>query len=115
MFSGHCARLVAGATAMNTSQVTIVRVYFRRGDRQADALVKRLRDWEKVRGVSVFQGALGFGEARSEGASEKEFDEPTVIEFFDDPEKIDTLLEHIADSVEPRHMVWWPATVHVAP
>lgn len=115
MFGGDGIWFVVGAQAMNTSQVTIVRVYFHTGDRQADALVKRLRDWEKVRGVSVFQGALGFGETRSEGASEKEFDEPTVIEFFDDPEKINTLLEHIADSIEPRHMVWWPATVHVTP
>lgn len=101
---------------MKTAAVTVVRVYFRSDDHQVDALLKRLRDWEKVRGVSVFTGSLGFGESiveKADGSSARKEEEPTVIEFFDDPQKVETMLAHIASNVKPRHMVWWPATVHL--
>lgn len=101
---------------MKTALVTVVRVYFRSDDHQIDAFIKRLRDWEKVRGLSVFNGTAGFGESvveKADGSSSRREEEPTVIEFFDDPQKIHTLLAHVAGSIKPRHMVWWPATVHL--
>ena len=39
---------------MNMTEVTMVRIYLSEKNNQLDNLIKRLHDWEKVRGVSVF-------------------------------------------------------------
>ena len=52
---------------MNMHEVTIVRIYLSEGETQLKNLMKRLRDWEKLRGLSVFRGISGYGESgRSE-------------------------------------------------
>jgi PII-like signaling protein len=38
---------------------------------------------------------------------------PLVIEFFDVPEKVDNILEHIRHKTEPGHIISWPATLVV--
>jgi hypothetical protein len=40
-------------------------------------------------------------------------DLPLVIEFFDEPDKVERILEHICADVEPCHIVSWPATLLV--
>jgi len=35
--------------------------------------------------------------------------DPLVIEFFDEPAKVDAILEHLNKKVEPGHIVSWPA------
>jgi PII-like signaling protein len=40
-------------------------------------------------------------------------DLPVVIEFFDTPDKVENILEHICTDVEPCHIVSWPATLLV--
>jgi hypothetical protein len=40
-------------------------------------------------------------------------DLPLVIEFFDVPEKIDAILEHIRRDVEPGHIVSWAGALVV--
>lgn len=47
---------------MNMTEVTMVRIYLSEKNGQLDNLVKRLHDWEKVRGVTVFRGISGYGE-----------------------------------------------------
>jgi hypothetical protein len=34
------------------------------------------------------------------------------VEFFDDPEKIDVILAHLAGELESGHVVSWLATVN---
>jgi len=40
-------------------------------------------------------------------------DLPLVIEFFDVPEKVNIILEHIRTMLEPGHIVCWSATLAV--
>jgi len=40
-------------------------------------------------------------------------DLPLVIEFFDVPEKVNIILEHIRTMVKPGHIVCWSATLVV--
>lgn len=48
---------------MNVMKVTVVRAYFSETDNTIEPLIKRLHDWEKVKGVTVFRGISGFGES----------------------------------------------------
>ena len=45
-----------GETIMKTTQVTVVRIYLSEKEGQLESLLRRLHDWEKVRGVTVFRG-----------------------------------------------------------
>lgn len=99
-----------------SSEVTMVRIYLTEGETQLKNLLKRLRDWEKVRGVTVFRGITGFGQSGViHGANiiDLSMHLPIVLEFFDTPEKIQKICEHINDIVQPGHMVQWNAQLNV--
>lgn len=100
---------------MNNNAVTMVRVYLTEGETQLKALLKRLRDWEKLKGVTVFRGISGFGDdGVIHGASitDLSLNLPIVVEFFDVPAKIDEILEHLNTFIKPGHIVKWSATTN---
>jgi PII-like signaling protein len=100
---------------MNSDQITMVRIYLHEGEAQVKTILKRLRDWEKVRGVTVFRGISGYGdsgEIHSTGIVDLSFDLPVVVEFFDDAEKVHEIIEHLCETVKPGHIVWWNAHVN---
>ena len=101
---------------MNMHEVTIVRIYLSEGETQLKSLMKRLRDWEKLRGLSVFRGISGYGESGViHGADivDLSLHLPIVVEFFDEDEKINNILEHLGDQIKPGHMLKWSATTNV--
>ncbi len=97
---------------MNNNEVTMVRVYLTEGETQLKGLLKRLRNWEKLRGVTVFRGISGFGESgviHSADIIDLAMDLPLVVEFFDEPEKIRQIVEHLNETIKPGHIVTWTA------
>lgn len=101
---------------MNAARVTMVRIYLHEGESQVNSLLKRLRDWEKLRGVTVFRGVSGFGESGKllgAGLVDLSLDLPVVVEFFDTPDKIQGILEHLAPTVKPGHLVWWDVNMTI--
>ena len=99
---------------MKTATVTMVRIYLSEGDAKLDTLLKRLHDWEHVRGVTVFRGITGFGPSgRIHAASlvDLSLDLPVVVEFFDERERVRQILDHLAPMVKPRHITCWDAQV----
>ena len=97
---------------MNMHEVTIVRIYLSEGETQLKNLMKRLRDWEKLRGLTVFRGISGYGDSGViHGADiiDLSLNLPIVIEFFDEDEKINSILDHISDQIKPGHMLKWSA------
>ncbi len=100
---------------MKQIEVTVVRLYLNEGETRLEQLLKRLHDQEKVKGVSVFRGIAGFGDS-GEIHTSKFIDLgmtlPLVVEFFDTPEKVTVILEHIATTVKPGHMLSWSAFVN---
>ena len=99
---------------MNLEDVTVVRIYLTEGEKELDSLLKRLRDWEKLRGVTVFRGISGFGDSgkiHSAGIIDMSLHLPIVVEFFDHPEKISNILDHLENNVKPGHMLVWQARV----
>jgi PII-like signaling protein len=100
---------------MNMIEVTMVRIYLSEKGSHLDNLMKRLHDWEKLRGVSVFRGISGYGDngkLHTASLTDLSLDLPLVVEFFDEPEKIERTLEHLHDTIKAHHMVKWSAWVN---
>ena len=101
---------------MNTLDITFVRIYLTEGEGRMESLLKRLHDEEKVQGVTVFRGISGFGSSgrlHSSSLLDMSLDLPLVIEFFDVPEKIGKILEHIRQDIDPGPIVSWQGTLVV--
>jgi PII-like signaling protein len=101
---------------MNTLDVLFARVYLTEADGRLKGLLQRLHDWEKVRGVTVLRGISGFGQSgkvHSSSLLDMSLDLPLVVEFFDEPDKVRSILEHISTDIPPGHIVFWPATLLV--
>jgi len=99
---------------MNKTDVMFVRIYLTEGEGRLPALLARLHDDEKVKGVTVFRGISGFGKSGKVHSStllDMSLDLPLVIEFFDTTEKVDVILGHLYNDIEPGHIVSWPATL----
>jgi hypothetical protein len=102
---------------MKQRDVTVVRIYITEGEKLVKRLLAKLHDDEKVRGVTVFRGIAGFGRSgvmHSSRLLDLSLDLPIVIEFFDEPRKVETILAHLKDLVPPGHVVSWPAQVNDA-
>ncbi len=102
---------------MKQIEITVARLYLTEGEKQLDALLKRLRDWEKLRGVTVFRGISGFGDSgviHNASLLDLSVHLPIVVEFFDTPEKIDAVIGHLERFIKPGHMVSWSARMSVA-
>ena len=100
---------------MNWQNVTFVRVYLTEADKTLEPLLQRLHDREKVRGVTVFRAMSGFGGSgvmHTTSLVDLSLDLPVTVEFFDSPEKIDGILEHLSDILEPGHIVRWQAQMN---
>ncbi len=101
---------------MNRLDVRIVRIYLTEAEVHLGELMRHLHDVEKVRGVTVFRGISGFGRSgvmHSSTLLDMSLDLPVVVEFFDVPEKVETILEHLSQVIEPGHMVEWSARLIV--
>jgi PII-like signaling protein len=99
---------------MKTLDVMFVRIYLTEGEGTMESLLMRLHDKEKVHGVTVFRGISGFGSSgkmHSSSLLDLSLDLPLVIEFFDVPQKVNEILEHLHKDIEPGHIVSWPATL----
>ena len=100
---------------MKQTDVTMVHVYLTEGDKLLKQIMQVLHDEEKVRGVTVLRGITGFGRhghVHSSSLIDVSFDLPLVIEFFDAPEKVQAIIEHIGQIIEPGHIVSWPSTIY---
>ena len=101
---------------MNWETVTFVRVYLTEADKTLEPLVKRLHDQEKVRGVTIFRAVSGFGGSgimHTASLVDLSLDLPVTVEFFDRPEKVAAILEHVSDLVDAGHIVRWQAEMNV--
>lgn len=102
---------------MRRGAVTMVRIYLTEGEALAKTLLARLHDEEKVRGVTVFRGIAGFGRSgvmHSSRLLDLSMDLPMVIEFFDEPAKVERILAHLKSQLPAGHVVTWAAQVNEA-
>lgn len=102
---------------MKNEAVRVVRIYLDEGEGQLETLLKRLHDWEKVRGVTVFRGIAGFGDSgklHTARLVDLAMNLPLVVEFFDSPDKIEATLDHLHNEFKPAHIMSWSAEINTA-
>ena len=100
---------------MKTTEVTVVRLYLTEGDHQLERYLRLLHDQEKVCGVTAFRGIAGFGKSgrmHSSSLIDISLNLPLVIEFFDRPEKVASVLSDLKNELEPGHVLTWSACVN---
>ncbi|MGZ5001513.1 MAG: DUF190 domain-containing protein [Methylomonas sp.] len=97
---------------MATQTVTVARIYLREGERLLAALLKILHDEEKVSGVTVLRGIAGFGpngDLHMSSLMDLSLDLPLIVEFYDEPERVETILQHLETHMGLSHVITWPA------
>lgn len=100
---------------MNLETVTFVRIYLTEADKALQDLLRCLHDQAKVRGVTVFRAVTGFGRSgvvHSSSLLDLSLNLPVAVEFFDSPDRVEDILEHLKDRLEPGHVVVWEAQVN---
>ena len=93
----------------------IVRIYLSENNNQVNSLLDKLRLTETVRGVTVFRGIAGFGDSGKLHASslvDLSLKLPVVLEFFDTPERVTEILDHLSDDLPQGHVISWDVDVN---
>ena len=83
-------------------EVVMIRAYVNGGAAQVDTLVRRLRTWGRLRGVTVLAGVQGFGQSGGDAG-------PLVIELFEAPARAPAVVEVLGTIAGVRHVIHWPA------
>lgn len=99
---------------MKQLQVIMVRVYIMEAEKLLKPILHYLHEKHKVRGVTVFRGITGFGQSgvmHTASLLDLSMDLPLAVEFFDTPDRITPILDHLATLLEPGHIICWQAMV----
>ncbi|HVA55885.1 MAG TPA: DUF190 domain-containing protein [Gammaproteobacteria bacterium] len=96
----------------------LVRIYLSEADHGGkrnllDEIMEILHDRHKVHGVTVFRGIAGFGAkgiVHSADLLRLTQRLPLVVEFFDEPVTVDTVLTALKDVVPSGHVISWPVS-----
>lgn len=94
----------------------MVRIYLSEESAHLDKLLTLLRDVEKVQGVTVFRGIGGYGDSgkvHTASMVDLSMSLPIVVEFFDMPDTIEGIIDHLHANIKPGHIVSWPVNVRV--
>jgi hypothetical protein len=100
---------------MATQSITIVRIYLREAEHLLTKIIDFLHKEEKVSGVTVFQGIIGFssdGQIRTSRLLDLSLDLPLVIEFYDSPKRVENIINHLQNKMGLAHIVSWQAVSH---
>ncbi|MGR8979221.1 MAG: DUF190 domain-containing protein [Gammaproteobacteria bacterium] len=101
---------------MTTTEIRVARVYTMEGHDQINQVLNILHDEEKIIGVTVFRGIAGMGisgEIHTAMLLDLSLELPLIIEFYDEPPKIEKAIRTLQTRLHLKHIVSWPATVHV--
>ena len=100
---------------MATQSITVARIYLREAEHLLTKIIKFLHEEEKVSGVTVLRGIMGFGpdgEIRTAYLLDLSLDLPLIIEFYDLPERVESIIDHLQNHMGLSHVVSWSATSH---
>jgi PII-like signaling protein len=94
---------------------TMVRIYLSEREGRLHELIECLHEREMVRGLTVFRGTAGYGTSgRLHGDSlvDLSLDLPLVLEFFDQADKVASVLTDLRPLIADGHLVSWPIDIH---
>lgn len=100
---------------MATQTVTVARIYLRESEHLLPALLTLLHDEEEVLGVTVLRGIAGFGadgKLHTTSLMDLSLDLPLIVEFYDTPERVEVILQHLNQQMNLPHVISWQAQAH---
>lgn len=100
---------------MATRGVTVARIYLREGEHLLSQILDLLHEEEKVLGVTVLRGIAGFGpDGKIHTASlvDLSLDLPLIVEFYDEPARVEAAIQKLMQRMKLTHVVSWPAHRH---
>ena len=101
---------------MRSTEITIARIYTMEGHDQLNQALDILRDEEKIIGVTVIRGIAGMGasgEIHTASLLDLSLALPLIIEFYDEPQKVQKAIHTLQSRLDFEHIVSWPATAHM--
>ncbi|BBA35093.1 uncharacterized protein sS8_3150 [Methylocaldum marinum] len=101
---------------MACQQVTVARIYLHESEHLLSKLMKFLHDEEMVAGVTVLRGMTGFGrDGKIHTASlvDLSLDLPLVVEFYDEPDRVETVIRELLRRMDLSHVVTWSGVRHL--
>lgn len=101
---------------MASETVTVARIYLREGEHLLNRLLDFLHDQEQVAGVTVLRGIAGFAEdgaLRVASLVDLSLDLPLIVEFYDTPDKVLSIIDHLQNHWKLPHVVSWQAQRHM--
>jgi len=97
---------------MKEIDITVVRIYITEASDLLEKLLDYLKNEAKVRGVTVFRAISGYGDDGKIHTStlvDLSLNLPLVIEFFDEKDKVKSIIEKLSATSKPEHIVFWDA------
>jgi PII-like signaling protein len=101
---------------MKTKEVTMARIYTLEGHDQLNQALDILHDEENIFGVTIIRGIAGFGEDREIHTSSLltlSLELPLIIEFYDEPEKVEKAIQSLQSRLDFKHIISWQAMAHI--
>jgi PII-like signaling protein len=98
---------------MNSKNITIARVYTMEGRDMLNRALNILQS-EQIVGVTVLRGIAGWGtsgEIHTSSLLDLSLDLPLIIEFYDEPSKVEKAIVALQSRLDFKHIVSWPAAV----
>ncbi|KTC78044.1 DUF190 domain-containing protein [Legionella brunensis] len=93
------------------TQVKVVRIYLSEDSPLIKEIYALLHE-QKILGATIFRGVKGYGPSGKErGATilDFHFDLPMILEFFDEKEKVDKMIELLSHKINTGRMLCWSA------
>lgn len=97
--------------------IKIARIYLREAEHLLPEIIRFLHEGSKVSGVTVLRGIEGFsqdGKIRTASWGDLSLDLPLVVEFFDEPTRLDAAVAALLERVPVAHVVSWAGEAHSA-
>ncbi len=101
---------------MSEREVKIARVYTLEGHDHLNQALEILRYEQNIAGLTVIRGIAGIGssgDVHTSSLLSLSMELPLVIEFYDQPEKVEQAIEALKAQVDIKHIVSWKATAHI--
>ena len=100
---------------MNATKITIARIYALESHAQLAQVLASLCDEEQIGGVTVLRGIEGLGasgELHASSLLDLSLDLPIIIEFYDNPAKVNKAIQMLKSKFDLKHIVSWQANIH---
>jgi uncharacterized protein len=101
---------------MNLTTVTMVRVYALEGHDHLNQALAILHDEERITGVTVLRGIVGFGadgQIHTSSLLSLSLELPLILEFYDTADKVAKAVEKLRSRLGLKHIVSWQATAYL--